>query len=158
TVTGPVPQTVLRLAMPDGEMSCPYLQFDLEGAFPVASESIDLAIFTEVLEHLTLDPMRTLGELNRIIKPGGYLLLSTRNCTSLRSVVNASRGKHPYQWAPYSKEGHTDRHNREYTPSEVRSALEAAGFRVERLLTSNEAYGARRNAPARLAIWLLERA
>jgi SAM-dependent methyltransferase len=127
---------------PDGEpLTCPYDRFDIEGPFPYADGTFDVVILTEVLEHITCDPMHTLGEINRITAPGGWLLVSTPNCCSLRSVVKAIRGHHPYIWSPYSKAGHRDRHNREYTPDEVRWLLENAGYEPSELLTRNDAYG-----------------
>jgi len=108
-------------------------RFDIEDGFPYPDELFDLIIFTEVLEHISRDPMHTLSEINRVTQPGGRLLLSTPNCASVRSVVNVVRGHHPYLWPPYSRDGHRDRHNREYTPLEVRQLIEAAGYEVERL-------------------------
>lgn len=108
-------------------------RFDIEEPFPYSDDSFDLVVFTEVLEHLSRDPMHTLSEINRVTRVDGCLLLSTPNCVSLRSVLNALRGGHPYVWAPYSRSGHRDRHNREYTPAEVAVLLSAAGYDVRDL-------------------------
>lgn len=45
---------------------------------PFESDSFDRAICIEVIEHL-LDPMQTMRELLRVLKPGGLLILSTPN-------------------------------------------------------------------------------
>ncbi len=143
---GVEPHGKLQLpATPDGEtFACAYDRFDIEGPFTYADETFDVVILTEVLEHLTRDPMHTIGELNRITRAGGWLLLSTPNCCSLRSVLKALRGQHPYIWCPYSKHAHRDRHNREYTPDEVRAVLECAGYEVVKLMTRDESYGPRK--------------
>jgi SAM-dependent methyltransferase len=44
-------------------------------SLPVDSASADLVACTQVLEHIE-DDLRALDELNRILKPGGYLLLA----------------------------------------------------------------------------------
>lgn len=113
-----------------GELRFPHHRFDLEERFPLPDNAYDLVIFTEVLEHLSRDPMHTMSELNRITRPGGWLLLTTPNCISLQSVLKAVRGTHPYVWAPYSSSHDRDRHNREYTPGEVEMVLQASGFEV----------------------------
>lgn len=47
---------------------------------PVASESFDAVLCTEVFEHIP-DPMAALRELSRILKPGGILILTVpSNC------------------------------------------------------------------------------
>jgi SAM-dependent methyltransferase len=107
--------------------TCPYERFDIEEPFPYADATFDLVILTGVLEHLTRDPMHTLS-VNRITKNEVWLMLSTPNCCSLRAVVNALLGRHPYMWSQYSSDGHRDWHNREYTPSEVRDYLATAGL------------------------------
>lgn len=134
---------------------CPFDLFDIEGPFPYADGAFDLVIFTEVLEHITRDPMHAMAEINRITKPRGWLLLSTPNCISLRSVINAVRGSHPYIWSQYSPVGNRDRHNREYTPFEVRELAHCAGYRVAQLITSDDVYGAQRSpAKRRAQKWL----
>lgn len=45
---------------------------------PIESNSIDLVICKDVLEHL-INPLFLVNEINRILKPGGCLLLSVPN-------------------------------------------------------------------------------
>jgi SAM-dependent methyltransferase len=47
-----------------------------DGTVPVASESFDAVLSTQVLEHVE-DPGRYLAECFRVLRPGGRLLLST---------------------------------------------------------------------------------
>ncbi|RMD95949.1 MAG: class I SAM-dependent methyltransferase, partial [Calditrichaeota bacterium] len=53
------------------------LQFDGD-RLPVRSQSIDMAISFEVLEHVA-DESTALQELYRVLKPGGQLILSVPN-------------------------------------------------------------------------------
>jgi ubiquinone/menaquinone biosynthesis C-methylase UbiE len=46
-------------------------------ALPFAPESFELVLCTEVLEHVK-NPSQVISELNRVLKPGGMLLLTTR--------------------------------------------------------------------------------
>jgi SAM-dependent methyltransferase len=107
-------------------------RFDIEGPFPYEDRRFDVVIFTEVLEHLSRDPLQTMSEINRITKPGGYLLLSTPNCASVRSVIRILRGGNPNIYPVYQRRPSTDRHNHEYVPWEVRELVKLCGF------TSNE--------------------
>jgi SAM-dependent methyltransferase len=43
---------------------------------PLDKESFDTVVCTEVLEHVA-DPLKALREMHRVLKPGGYLVLST---------------------------------------------------------------------------------
>ena len=51
-------------------------------SIPFGAGEFDTCICSEVLEHL-IDPLRVLAEINRILSPGGTLLLSTPNITFL---------------------------------------------------------------------------
>ena len=42
-------------------------------------------------------------------------------------------GSPPYIYGAYNRGNRADRHSREYTPRDVRTALEAAGFKVTHL-------------------------
>lgn len=124
----------------NGKISCPFDRFDIEEEFPYQDASFDLVIFTEVLEHISRDPMHVMAEMNRITKPQGWIALSTPNAASTHAVLCAIRGDHPYNWSPFSKEGDRDRHNREYTPTEVRNLLISSGYEVKELFTRHDAY------------------
>jgi SAM-dependent methyltransferase len=53
---------------------------------PYESGSFDLVVMTEVLEHLYTGVLHTFGEIYRVLKPGGYLLLTTPNVRSLKNL------------------------------------------------------------------------
>jgi 2-polyprenyl-3-methyl-5-hydroxy-6-metoxy-1,4-benzoquinol methylase len=103
-------------------------RFDVEGPFPYPDASFDIVIFTEVLEHLSRDPSQTMSEINRITKMGGFLVLSTPNCASARSVLRILRGGNPNIYPVYQRKPSTDRHNHEYVPWEVRELLKLSGY------------------------------
>jgi len=81
----------------------------------------DCAVFTEVLEHLHYYyvPL-VLSKINRALKPGGVLILTTPNIASLFRRARLLLGVQPiYQY-----------HVREYTMSEVVALLREAGFEI----------------------------
>jgi glycosyltransferase involved in cell wall biosynthesis/SAM-dependent methyltransferase len=106
--------------------------------FPYQKEHFMTVLCGELLEHLAQDPMFMMAEINRILKPGGHLVLTTPNIASLRSVAAVLQGFHPQLFSTYlrPKEGQTDaRHHREYTSQEIRQLLENSGFEVTLLET-----------------------
>lgn len=135
-----------------GEFSIPYDRFDIEETFPYRDGMFDLVILTEVLEHITRDPMHTIGEINRVLRKDGWIVLSTPNCASLRSLLGTFQGRHPYAWAAHSAAGDRDRHNREYTPKEARCLMECGGFAIEKFFTSDAGRDAHRGR-ARRWLW-----
>ncbi|MGH9769994.1 MAG: glycosyltransferase, partial [Blastocatellia bacterium] len=105
--------------------------------FPFPDDHFDVALCCELIEHLREDPMHMLIELNRILKWGGLVIVTTPNITSAFSVQEALAGKSPNIFSMYSLVSPADRHNREYTPTDMRVVLEAAGFKVIELFTEN---------------------
>ncbi len=99
-----------------------------------------------------------MSEINRILKSGGHLVLTTPNLASLRSLAGLLQGFHPQLFSAYirPRNGVVDaRHAREYTPKELGMLLEDAGFEVTLLET-----GAFREEPKPEFAWvehLLER-
>jgi glycosyltransferase involved in cell wall biosynthesis/SAM-dependent methyltransferase len=123
--------------------------------FPYADERFSTVICGELIEHLFEDPMHLMSEVNRILKPGGHLVLTTPNIASLRGIAAILQGYHPGLFHSYIKpaeSGHVDpRHNREYTPREIHQLLENSGFAVTLLET-----GGFRDAPHPEFEWVLQ--
>jgi SAM-dependent methyltransferase len=84
-------------------------------AFPDAT--FDAITMSHVVEHLP-DPLQTLTECARILKPGGRLILWTPNTASLghHLLKQCWRGLEP------------PRHLHLFSPASVRALLEKAGF------------------------------
>ena len=60
---------------------------DLRKRLPYDDSSFDVVLLVEVIEHLS-DHQAALGELSRILKPGGVLILTTPNIMRLNSRVH----------------------------------------------------------------------
>jgi SAM-dependent methyltransferase len=106
-----------------------------EERFPFDDGSLDGVLFCEMLEHLLMNPLHTLGEIHRILRPGGCLVLTTPNVARLENVLRLLHGANLYD--PYSGFGPYGRHNREYTRHELHRLLEFAGFDVEFSMTAD---------------------
>ena len=98
-------------------------------SFPFADGVFDSVLFCEVLEHLLEDPLFPLREIQRVLKPGGTLILTTPNAARLENVARLLAGESIYD--PYSAYGPYGRHNREYTLNELRLLLAHTGFAVD---------------------------
>src|SRR5204863_9220093 len=92
-------------------------------------------LFCEVLEHLLEEPLRSLREIQRVLKHGGTLIVTTPNATRLENVARLLAGENMYD--PYSAYGPYGRHNREYTLNELRLLLTHAGFTIQRAFTAD---------------------
>lgn len=103
--------------------------------FPFDDAVFDVALFCEVIEHMQMDPLHALSELNRVTRRGGTLILTTPNVARLENVSAMLAGHNLYD--QYSKYGPYGRHNREYLVSEMRRLLEHAGFAVEHSFTAD---------------------
>ena len=77
-------------------------------------------MFTEVIEHLHYYYVpQVLSEINKSLKPSGYLILTTPNIASLFRRLRLILGKQPiYRY-----------HVREYTMPEILTMLEEARFK-----------------------------
>ncbi|MCZ2155714.1 MAG: methyltransferase domain-containing protein [Bryobacterales bacterium] len=140
---GTVGETVHRVTQStDGRsFECTVDAFDAErDRYPYADGSFDAVLCTELFEHLGYDPMHCLFEIHRILKPGGYLVLSTPNACSLRAIAAILGHYHPGFFPAFMRpedgKATDPRHHREYAPRELRMALEDAGFVTEQLMTA----------------------
>ncbi|MDA8326280.1 MAG: class I SAM-dependent methyltransferase [Nitrospiraceae bacterium] len=103
--TGDAPFTVY-----EGDLT----ELDLPGGF------FDVVTVWHVLEHVR-DPVQTLKEVRRILKPGGLLVISVPNIGSLQAKLFGRR------WI------HLDlpRHLYHFSPGPLAHALKQSGFAVE---------------------------
>ncbi len=107
--------------------------------FPYPDGHFATVLCCELIEHLTEDPMHLMSEINRIVKPGGHLVLTTPNIGSLRGIAAILEGYHPGVFTAYIRpraDGEVEaRHNREYAPKEIERLLLNSGFTVTLLET-----------------------
>jgi glycosyltransferase involved in cell wall biosynthesis/SAM-dependent methyltransferase len=154
---GKLGQTGRRTAVSaDGEtFECEIDHFDAEkDCYPYPDGHFTSVLCGELIEHLCQDPMHLMMEVNRILKPGGHLVLTTPNIAALRGIAAILQGYHPGFFHAYIRpaaEGDAvdARHNREYTPREIHQLLENAGFSVMALET-----GPFRDTPAPEYAWV----
>lgn len=102
---------------------------------PFESGTFDGVVFNEIFEHLRMNPIETLLEVKRVLKPGGLLVLSTPNSLSLRHILRtlASGRIGPDIYDEFEKLGSLGHmgHVREYTVNEVAEFLSKLGFHIQ---------------------------
>jgi len=116
--------------------------FDAEKhPYPYLNDHFETVLACEIFEHMLHDPMHMLLEMNRVLEDGGTLILTTPNVasfTAVARVLEQSGNPQLYSKYPYPLGEFADTeipHVREYTPPELREAVESAGFEVENLFT-----------------------
>jgi len=121
---------------------------DLNARFPFDDESFDVVLSNHDIEHVS-NTDRLLQECRRMLKKGGYMVISTPNLGALHNLVFLLLGKQPLM-AEVSDEAivgnwGTPRrrvtpaepaHRRLFTASALRELLQWHRFRVERVIRS----------------------
>lgn len=103
---------------------------------PFASDSFDVVIFTEVLEHIFAPPSEVLREVGRILRKGGKLLLSVPNIARLMNRLKLLFGITPLKHPDITMQKnwiHGHGHVHEYTVKEITGLLAACGFQIARM-------------------------
>ncbi|HVS84893.1 MAG TPA: class I SAM-dependent methyltransferase [Gaiellaceae bacterium] len=95
-----------------------------EGRLPYDDETFDAVLAKDVLEHVR-DPLAVAREINRVLKPGGPLVVSVIEARSSRV------------WSDYT-------HRRGFTRRSARALLEDSGFDVEAIWRMGPVPGADR--------------
>lgn len=100
---------------------------------PFADGSQQCVLFNEVLEHLRVDPLFTLSEINRVLSDQGVLMLTTPNLYAAQQIARFLTGRgfgDPLaEFMKLRSLGHMG-HVREYSHAEVRRFLAYSGFSV----------------------------
>ncbi len=95
---------------------------DIDARTHFEDHTFDLVVMRHSLEH-TFNPLHALKEVNRILRPGGTLVIGVPN---IESVVSGVTGKY---WADLD----LPRHLFQFSPATVSRLLRDAGFSVDRL-------------------------
>lgn len=104
---------------------------------PFPDNSFDAVVFNELFEHLRINPIFTLSEVLRVMKPNGVLMLSSPNLKSLGGIKNylfkdrafSCSGNIYAEYMKLKQLGHMG-HVREYTRTEVVDFMKNVGFVV----------------------------
>lgn len=105
---------------------------DAGRGLPYKSSSFDLIFAGEVIEHV-VDTDLFLKEVNRVLKPGGILLLTTPNLSSLENRIRLLFGRYPL-FIDYCITD--DNHVRAYTHRAIREQLQKHHFSIDILTGS----------------------
>ena len=121
---------------------------DLNENLPFENRSFDVVHANQVLEHLP-ETDRFIKEVYRILRPGGYAVISTPNLASFHNIFSLVLGKQPFT-AHVSNEvilgnsldpkcgmRHASKgevHLRIFTPEAIKELFKYYGFTVEQLM------------------------
>ena len=97
-----------------------FLAVDLLRDDMVNIEPVDLVVLQEVIEHIPQPPYVVLNRIRKMIKPGGYLFLTTPNGHRLRNLLYMVFGKEILGLYKYPEPGEALGHQHEYTLAQMR--------------------------------------
>lgn len=108
---------------------------------PFPDNSFDAVVFNELFEHLRINPIFTLSEVLRVMKPNSVLMLSSPNLKSLGGIKNylfrdrafSCSGNIYAEYMKLKQLGHMG-HVREYTKTEVVEFMKNVGFSVTEII------------------------
>lgn len=107
-------------------------------AFPLEGKQFDLVFFLEVLEHLPPPTDLVMGRLRRLIRPGGYMVMSVPNLAFWQKRIKFFfLGRSPLRLSDERDPYGGYHHIRPYTYDECLTLFRRHGFRVERRLSGN---------------------
>jgi 2-polyprenyl-3-methyl-5-hydroxy-6-metoxy-1,4-benzoquinol methylase len=114
----------------------PLVKYELEQQPPFSAASLDWIVFSEVLEHLKMPPVRALRVLSGLLRPGGRLILTTPNIARLSHLEALAAGDtfleaFSEDIPPFADPTDYLDHVREYSMREVVEAVEAANLSID---------------------------
>ncbi|MBL7206650.1 MAG: class I SAM-dependent methyltransferase [Candidatus Aenigmarchaeota archaeon] len=129
-----------------------FKEADLNKKFPFQDNSFDVIVSNQVIEHI-LYPFRFMKELYRILKPAGYVILSTENLASLDNIIAVIMGYMPFSVQvdeickignPLASEIKGYRkypHVRIFTWKGLADMMKLVGFRIEKTAGNGHIFG-----------------
>jgi ubiquinone/menaquinone biosynthesis C-methylase UbiE len=127
---------------------------DLNGKWPLDDDSVDVVFANQVIEHI-VDIDNFVGEIFRVLRRGGYVLICTENLASWHNIFALLLGDQPYSGPHVSIRysiGHhplhpqaddgiysniaITKHNTVMAYKALKKILRVYGFRVEKITGS----------------------
>jgi len=119
-----------------------FFQADLNEGFPDFRTEFDVIFAGEVMEHL-FDDAKFVREAEKILKPGGYLIITVPNLVFSFNRLRMLFGETPlFAYAPY--------HYHIYTKKVLRSLIESEGFEISEFASSHVLFSTRRGKLGRI--------
>ncbi len=122
------------------------VEFKCGSFLPFETGYFDIVIFTDALEHIIDSPEHIFSEINRVLKKGGVLVLTTPNFCHIVSRMKCLFGK---QTQSYLSE---ERHFRMYTQSELLFVLKG-DFQIKSAEFINVVEGWRFKGFSKVTYW-----
>lgn len=97
---------------------------------PFEKNQFDLVLFSEVMEHLVNSPKIYLQKFREVLRPGGFLLITTPNAVHIKHRVELLFGKTQNFPLFQFEDSIYHRHNREFTLPELEEVLRKAEFEI----------------------------
>jgi len=105
---------------------------------PFDPQTLGLVLLCDVIEHLIVDPVWTILEINRVLKLNGHFVVSTPNVASMQRIGLILNGLNPCTDNHYTPTFIGGRHNREWSPFELVSCITDLGFELAAFSTNQE--------------------
>lgn len=108
-------------------LEIPFAVCNIEFDEPPFPPPFDLILFTEVLEHLNFDPVPTLARLAGLLRPGGWIILTTPDASEWGRVTTFYRRLADMP-PPRRRDYYFDGHVWQYQVHELLWVVERAGL------------------------------
>jgi 2-polyprenyl-3-methyl-5-hydroxy-6-metoxy-1,4-benzoquinol methylase len=118
-----VSHTALRAAACRGLSA---VRAQVEASLPFASEAFATVVAAEVIEHV-FDTQAVVNELSRVLRPGGWLALTTPNLVALSGRAQLLLGRSPHN-VEFDASQETSGHIRYFTFDTLELLLRRAGL------------------------------
>ena len=130
---GPASKVFAEIAI---DLGVDYKECDLGAEpLPFSDNQFDFVTYTDVMEHHSFSPKKVLQEIHRVLVPGGRVIVVTPNHASLYNRLKLLFGgsvndDFDYFFDLCAGDRIYDGHHREYTRSEMKTALRRTKFQV----------------------------
>lgn len=129
-------ESISSYSNPLKAVDIPVFAWDLHRFCPLSESSFDVVIATEVLEHIQFELGSAVERLCRLLRPGGWLILTTPNIYQLPNIIKILRGENicePFPDKPVFRNDvviDSRTHPREPTMKELCQAVESNGLEI----------------------------